>query len=291
MAAREGMAADGEPWRRWSEADARRWIAVPGAGDDKYSRGVLGVITGSSRYPGAAVLGVEAASRTGVGMVRYLGAGRPSRLVMQRRPETVTAPGRVQAWLAGSGMDAAGRGSRETARIRSALAEGVPAVLDAGALDLVGEAAGPVIITPHFRELSMALAQAGTDVTPETIAEAPAAWAERAARALGVTVLLKGHVTHIVSPLGSRLTSETGPAWLATAGSGDVLAGILGALLATHAREIAEQPGAVAALAATAALLHGLAAERASAGGPIVALDVAEALPATIAALLARTFG
>src|SRR3954468_6457578 len=85
--------------------DAAAWIAVPGPDDDKYSRGVLGVVTGSPRYPGAAALGVDAALPAGVGMVRYLGAGRPTRLVLQHRPEAVTADGRVQAWLLGSGQD------------------------------------------------------------------------------------------------------------------------------------------------------------------------------------------
>src|SRR6195952_1616698 len=89
--------------------DAKKWIAVPGENDDKYSRGVLGFVTGSARYPGAAVLGVEAALHTGVGMVRYLGPGRPTRLVLQRRPEAVTAEGRVQAWVLGSGQDASER--------------------------------------------------------------------------------------------------------------------------------------------------------------------------------------
>ena len=74
---------------------ATRWIAVPGVDDDKYARGVVGFVTGSSQYPGAAVLGVEAAAHAGVGMIRYLGPGRPTRLVLQRRPEAVTADGRA----------------------------------------------------------------------------------------------------------------------------------------------------------------------------------------------------
>ena len=106
-------------WQDWVERDAAAWIAVPTEGSDKYSRGVLGVVTGSDRYPGAAVLGVEGASRTGVGMIRYLGADRPADLVMRRRPEIVTAPGRVQGWLIGSGMDAASRPEdSESARAR-----------------------------------------------------------------------------------------------------------------------------------------------------------------------------
>ncbi|ANP71672.1 ADP-dependent NAD(P)H-hydrate dehydratase [Cryobacterium arcticum] len=274
-------------WLEWEAAQARDWIAVPQATDDKYSRGVLGVRTGSTAYPGAAVLGVEAASRTGVGMVRYLGPKRVSSLVLQRRPEVVTADGRVQAWLLGSGMDAAARSDEETARLRKALKQGLPTVVDAGALDLVGGTAGPTVITPHFRELAGLLGRSGQTVTADQIAGDPGEWAVRASSALGCTVLLKGSVTHIASPSGIRLTVSGAPAWLATAGSGDVLAGILGALLATHSARIEADADALAALTATAAFVHAAAAHRASAGGPLVALDVAEAVPATLSALLA----
>ncbi|GIT81095.1 hypothetical protein LLS1_27640 [Leifsonia sp. LS1] len=277
--------------RQWGEADSAGWIAVPGEDSDKYSRGVLGVVTGSDRYPGAAVLGVEAAARTGVGMVRYLGAPRPAEEVLRRRPETVSAGGRVQAWLIGSGMDASARPSDDLLRLRAALADGTPVVVDAGALDLVRSASAPVVVTPHYRELAGMLAARADDdsdaVTAAEIAADPAAWAERAARSLGVTVLLKGHTTHIAVPSGSRYTVSAGPAWLATAGSGDVLGGILGALLATHADEIGSGGHeALAALAATAAWVHGRAGERASDGGPIAALDIAEAVPAVIRDLL-----
>lgn len=280
----DGERRDGE---RWEAADAAAWIAVPEADDDKYSRGVLGMITGSARYPGAAVLGVEAAMRTGVGMVRYLGAERAATLVLQRRPEVVTAPGRVQAWLAGSGMDATQRTEDETRAIRSALAERVPVVLDAGALDLVAHASGPLVITPHFRELSVALGHAGSEVSADTIAAAPGEWALQAAHRLRAIVLLKGHTTHVATPSGRLVSSSTGPGWLATAGTGDVLAGILGALVATHSAAIARDADVLADLAATAAVLGGLAAQRASGGGPIAALDLAQAVPATIAELLA----
>jgi hydroxyethylthiazole kinase-like uncharacterized protein yjeF len=274
---------------RWLELEAdqaRNWIAVPQADDDKYSRGVLGVRTGSTDYPGAAVLGVEAASRTGVGMLRYLGPRRVSTLVLQRRPEVVTKDGRVQAWLLGSGMDAAGRSSETTAKLRAALRQGLPTVLDAGALDLVGDGTGALVITPHYRELAALLARSGQSVPAAEIAADPGSWAVTAAENLGVTVLLKGNTTFVASPTGARFTVSMSPAWLATAGTGDVLAGILGALLATHAERIEVDADAVAALAATASFLHAAAATRASAGGPLVALDIAEAVPATIAALL-----
>lgn len=277
--------------REWGEGDATGWIAEPGEASDKYSRGVLGVVTGSDRYPGAAVLGVEAAARTGVGMIRYLGAPRPAEEVLRRRPEAVSAGGRVQAWLIGSGMDAGARPSDDLLRLRAALADGTPLVVDAGALDLVGSATGLVVVTPHYRELAGMLAARADDdsdaVTAAEIAADPGAWAARAARTFGVTVLLKGHTTHVAVPSGARYTVSAGPAWLATAGSGDVLGGILGALMATHADEIVSGGHeTLAALAATAAWVHGRAGEQASDGGPIVALDIAEAVPGVVRDLL-----
>lgn len=278
-------------WQNWDERDAAAWIAVPQESSDKYSRGVLGVVTGSDRYPGAAVLGVEGASRTGVGMIRYLGADRPAEQVMHRRPEVVTAPGRVQGWLIGSGMDAASRPADDAQRLRSALRDGTPLVIDAGALDLVGRASAPVVVTPHFRELATMLAAGADDdsdaVTADDIAADPAGWTIRAAESLGVTVLLKGHTTYVAAPGGPRYAVTAGPAWLATAGSGDVLGGVLGALVATHAREIDEDGHtALAALAATAAWVHGRAGERASDGGPIVALDIVGELPGVVRELV-----
>lgn len=274
------------PERGWARETARPWIAIPGDADDKYSRGVLGVITGSDRYPGAAVLSVEAAVRTGVGMVRYLGGPRAETLVLQRRPEIVPGPGRVQAWLVGSGLDRDARPAETTDALVRALGGGEPAVVDSGALDLIERCRGPVVITPHFRELSFVLGRRGIDQPADAIAARAAYWAERSSELLGCTVLLKGHTTHVASPGGRRIAVEAGPSWLATAGAGDVLGGVLGALLATHSEGIAADPESLAPLAATAALLHGRAAERASSGGPIAALDVADALPAAIADLL-----
>ncbi|PJJ72783.1 hydroxyethylthiazole kinase-like uncharacterized protein yjeF [Diaminobutyricimonas aerilata] len=262
--------------------DAARHIAVPREDDDKYRRGVLGVLTGSTRYPGAAVLGVEAALHTGVGMLRYLGPERAADFVLQRRPEAVTAPGRVQAWLLGSGMDAADREPEAARRLDEAIEQGLPTVFDAGALDLAERAGGVAVITPHAGELARMLGADRADIESD-----PADWAERAADRFGVTVLLKGHTTHVVGG-GVRLTARSAPAWLATAGSGDALGGILGALLATHADGVADDPTLPARLAATAAVLHGLAGERASGGGPVTVLGLIAALPATIAELLAE---
>lgn len=283
---------DDAAWQEWTAAEAAGWIRRPGADDDKYRRGVLGVLTGSTEYPGAAVLGVEAAHRTGVGMVRYIGP-RPLRAaVLLRRPETVTQAGRVQAWLLGSGMDASHRTFVLSGDLQHALASGVPVVLDAGGLDLVGTHNGPTVITPHSRELATLLVSREIRTTREAVLEHPAAWAARAARELGVVVLLKGEVTHIADPAGRRLRVPVATHWLATAGTGDVLGGVLGALVASHHDRIMADASALTSVAATAALVHAEAARLASEqvdGGPIAALDVAEALPRVIGRLLAQT--
>ncbi|TPW75939.1 ADP-dependent NAD(P)H-hydrate dehydratase [Schumannella soli] len=263
-------------------ADAARWIAVPGAADDKYSRGVLGIVTGSTRYPGAAVLGVEAAMRTGVGMIRYLGPGRATRLVLQRRPEAVTAPGRVQAWLIGSGQDASDVDPQREDRIAPALASPVPTVLDGGGFELRSRISAPAVLTPHAGELARLVGSTRAEVEAD-----PREAAVAAARGLNAVVLLKGHSTYAADPHGRVLVARSAPTWTATAGAGDALAGILGALVATHADEIAADPGVLVDLAATAAVLHGLAAARASHGGPLTILDLAAELPGAIAALVA----
>ncbi|MFZ4894591.1 ADP-dependent NAD(P)H-hydrate dehydratase [Plantibacter sp. Mn2098] len=293
-------------WTAWTEAQAAEWIVHPVPSDDKYSRGVLGVVTGSERYPGAAVIGVEAAARTGVGMIRYLGAALPTSLVLQRRPEVVTATGRVQAWLVGSGLDADVLTGDEAERIVAALRSEVPTIADAGALRHVVAAravrapgtapaaerwdedeAWRIVVTPHAGELVRMLGDLGIASDVASVHADPVGSAVQVASALGVVVVLKGAVTHVAAPDGSGITVTGGPAWLATAGSGDALGGILGALLATNASRIAADRRALVGVAATAAMLHALAGRAEAANGPLVALDVAEAVRGVVASLIA----
>ncbi len=322
----------------WTPARAAGHIAVPGPSSDKYRRGVLGVRTGSAAYPGAAVLGVEAAWRTGVGMVRYvpplgddasaLGLPSPAAAVLAARPETVFGDGytalgaRCDAWLIGSGTDATRRGFAEREALRRILAGSDPVVVDAGALGelAVGEARTPIALTPHRGELLSLWRAAG-------LGGAPADWpdgaghrsgspepgegalldaAQRLAEAYGATVLLKGSLSVVATPGGFRAIAGPATPWLAAAGTGDVLAGMLGAIAATHATQLRRDPELFGPLAASAAVLHDAAARRAAAfpreigaagsvagaawaegEGPITALDVAHALPAAIAALSA----
>jgi NAD(P)H-hydrate repair Nnr-like enzyme with NAD(P)H-hydrate dehydratase domain len=146
-----------------------------------------------------------------------------------------------------------------------------------------------VVITPHSRELSRTLDQVGVEAAPGDIAAAPEDWTRRAADRLGVTVLLKGAKTHVASP-GADIgfVVPDGPAWLATAGTGDVLAGIIGAMVATNVHRVEDAPEALAQLTASAALLHHEAARIASRGAPIAALDVADAVPDAIRSVLRR---
>ncbi|MET0736089.1 MAG: ADP/ATP-dependent (S)-NAD(P)H-hydrate dehydratase [Microbacterium sp.] len=271
----------------WAARDVAGILRRPTASDDKYSRGVLGVRTGSGAYPGAAVLGVEAAWRTGLGMVRYVGPAHD--LVLARRPETVTVEGRVQAWLIGSGSDASTRAAPETAALRRILSADAPVIVDAGALDLAPSADAPLIVTPHDREhhrLREALGLAAADGDREAAARETAA-------ALGGVVLLKGARTLVAAPDGSVIVVDAGIPWLATAGTGDVLAGAIGALVASAAAaDGARDASSLAALAASGAWLHGRAAALAAGdlgaqGGPITALDLAEALPRAVAQVLA----
>ncbi|QIG38254.1 NAD(P)H-hydrate dehydratase [Microbacterium sp. 4R-513] len=274
----------------WTASDVAGLLRRPTATDDKYSRGVLGIRTGSELYPGAAVLGVEAAWRTGVGMVRYVGAARD--LVLQRRPETVTQDGRVQAWLIGSGTDASARRGDETHALRAILAGDVPVVVDAGALDLVVGATAPLVVTPHAREHAKLRSALGLGEYDAADPDSRARAAAETAAALGGAVLLKGSATVVAAPSGWSTVVEAGTPWLATAGTGDVLGGVVGALVAGAADDGSLDAERLARLAASGAWLHGHAANLAAAaagkgGGPITALDVADALPRAVAEVLA----
>lgn len=270
----------------WTVDDARAWLRVPHAADDKYARGVVGLVTGSDAYPGAAVLGVEAAHRAGAGMVRYVGTRRTADLVLARRPETVAGAGRVQAWVLGSGTDASQRSGAMRSTLHAALTEGVPVVLDAGALDLVRDGACPRLLTPHAGELRTLLTVLGVDVERAAIAAQPTRWAREAAARTGATVLLKGARTVVTD--GDRLAIVEAPThWLATAGTGDVLAGVAGALVAARADAVLADPAQLVDLGATAAWIHGEAGARASRGGPLVALEVAERVADVVRDVLA----
>lgn len=260
--------------KKWSTKDAKKCIAIPSDLDNKYSRGVLGVITGSAQYPGAAVLTTSAAAATGLGMIRFYASSGLDHLVLHQTPSVVCHPGNVSAWIVGSGIDARKFSSFTTwiryRHFKSLKIQGVPTVLDAGALKLAGKLEQPTVITPHSGELARLLNSRGVSVTAEAIEGNPKKWVVTAAKTLGVTVLLKGSRTYVAND-SFLIELPLATTWLATAGTGDVLAGILGALVATHLIEVLNDSDYLAPLAATAALIHATAAKSASRGGPISA--------------------
>jgi ADP-dependent NAD(P)H-hydrate dehydratase / NAD(P)H-hydrate epimerase len=253
-------------------ADVAALLPSPAGESDKYRRGVVGVVAGSDRYPGAAVLAVSGALRAGAGAVRYVGGGGPA--VLARHPETLVstgsphAAGRVQAWVVGPGLgdDAQARGA-----VAEVLDSDVPVLVDADGLRLMSRTAvrarkAPTVLTPHAGEAAALLGRPREEVEASRLAAVRALASE-----FDATVLLKGSTTLVAAPAGGTpvRVNPTGTPWLATAGSGDVLSGLTGSLLAAGLTALDA--------AAVGAYLHGLAARRVS--GPLSAMDVAEGLP------------
>jgi hydroxyethylthiazole kinase-like uncharacterized protein yjeF len=272
-------------------ADVAEAFPQPGAESDKYRRGVLGVLAGSEKYTGAAVLSVGGAIKAGAGMVRFVSARQAVDVVRQYWPEAVItqvdpadpaaaigSAGRVQAWVAGPGL---GTGDEAEAQLAAVLATSLPVLVDADGLTVLARrkdllarpAAAPTLITPHAGELARLIGGGHAEIEARRLESA-----RRAATELGVTVLLKGSTTVVATPEpGPVYVNSTGTPWLATAGSGDVLSGVAGAMLAQGVRP-------VALAAAIAAYLHGLAGRLAARDAPIGAADLLDALPAAIRA-------
>ncbi|MEV7738661.1 NAD(P)H-hydrate dehydratase [Streptomyces sp. NPDC088921] len=252
-------------------ADVRRLLPVPTGESDKYRRGVVGIAAGSARYPGAAVLAVYGALRGGAGAVRYVGPAGDA--VIARFPETLVSDrgpkhaGRVQAWVVGPGA------GDDASAVGEVLASDVPVLIDADGLrladrDAVRARTAPTLMTPHAGEAAALLG-----VPREVVEGARLTSARELAGRYDATVLLKGSTTLVADAGGGAVrVNPTGTAWLATAGSGDVLSGLAGSLLASGLSAL--DAGSVGAY------LHGLAGRFAADGAPVGAHDVAEAVPA-----------
>ncbi|WP_310536296.1 NAD(P)H-hydrate dehydratase [Nesterenkonia flava] len=240
----------------------------PAPGAHKYSRGTVHVVAGSAQYPGAAVLSVGATVRTGVGMVTFQTAQQAADRVISSFPEAVAAaePSRASAVVVGPGLgeDPAQLLAAQQA-IRWAVQEETPCVVDASALALVPQLklSQNILLTPHLGEMRRLLRSCGHPDLLELLSTDPLQAVRSAAERLQATLLLKGPTTIIASPGGTPILHRGSTPGLATAGSGDVLAGILGAVTATQKAPIDQLAAAAAARHVQAARLldpHGTGA-------------------------------
>ncbi len=261
-----GLELPTAPVEALQPVDVAALLPVPSSFAHKYTRGVVGVRAGSETYPGAAVLCTSGAGTGLAGMVRYLGSAADA--VRARHPEIVVGEGRVQAWVVGSG----GGADAEQA-LSDALADRLPTVVDADALAHFRKGAPGVVLTPHAGELARMLGVERDEVESDQLG-----FARRAAAEYDAVVLLKGRRTLVARPDGRVRVTTSGVPWLAVAGAGDVLAGIIGSLLAAGL-----DPWDAASVGAW---LHGAAAALAGRGGPLTAGSVADAVPDVVRSLL-----
>ena len=299
-----------------------RYLLKPEADSHKYSRGVVRIIAGSQRFPGAGLLCVAGASHSGVGMIRLNAPERVENLVLAAHPQIVpdgpALTGACDALVLGPGLDA----QKADWEAAAQLLENTPAVIDASALEpvcaLIKEGKLRLrahhILTPHDGELARCLNLfAGTD-TDKTTGEIARKLADKADKPLGkfasqtspalqrriqgaqqlaaltgACVLAKGNRTVVVDAKAQVHHLPAATPWLATAGSGDVLAGLMGGLLALNVRAGARHVGAPAASgSATSADAAGTSQQSADAQGQGTTVASASALAPAIAQLAAR---
>ncbi|WP_448758929.1 ADP-dependent NAD(P)H-hydrate dehydratase [Actinomyces sp.] len=292
---------------------AREFLFAPSADEDKYRRGVVGVVAGSDAYPGAGLLATFAASNTGVGMVRLNSTRRVEDLVLHYAPGVVTVGGRIQSGVIGPGCtNERYEDCRELAQF--CIDSKLPLVIDAGALDLVkglrdyadahSRSLSRTILTPHHGEAARLLTQLGSLRSRADIDADPAASAKELASLTGAIILLKSATTlcsYLHHDQGSRtqeiLSIPQETPWSGVAGSGDVLAGTLAGIAAGFQARAERRQGnpsiseaECASLASLGAWVHAQAALLASVGSegkacPIQAIDIARALPEIIGGL------
>ena len=298
----EGRIGAGDLYYYDSDERAAAAVPTPAFADDKYARGVVGLVAGSDTYPGAGLLATRGALASGVGMVRLNSTRRVQDLVLAAEPGVVMVGGRIQAALIGPGMD---EDRREDALELAHFCgqSGTPLVIDAGALDLVPELLGTIVpdatvLTPHYGEAARLLSELGKPTTRAQVAAAPLRYARALHEATGAHVVLKGPVTIVYSfedvdlTHGEGADDENAPysddarssaradltrvyeptvarvttSWAGVAGSGDVLAGLIAGILARPtAHNPASTPEGARPLLVTSARLSAAVSLHASA--------------------------
>ncbi|WP_343525555.1 NAD(P)H-hydrate dehydratase [Sphingomonas sp.] len=249
-------------WR----AQHRPTLPMPDAGSHKYSRGMVAIVGGS--MAGASELAATAALRAGAGYVLHLSdaaekGGAPHAVVRRAFDPSAMDDERIGALVIGPGL---GRDDKARARLDAALDSGRPLVIDGDALSIsdvadLNRTGGTRILTPHGGEFAH-LFGASSDAKPDR--------ARRAAEATGAIVVFKGADTVIAAPDGRTIFCPPASPWLSTAGTGDVLAGAIGAMLAAGLEPLAAAEAGV--------WLHAEAARRC--GPAFIADDLADALSA-----------
>lgn len=310
---------------RMSLGRAASFFRAPGGVDNKYTRPVVQVVTGSDTYPGAGLLSVLGAVHAGAGLVRFDGMRRVSATVVDHVPEVVLGSGWSHSVVVGCGFDRKMSAHAEAA-VRRASEAKLPVVVDAGGLLEFGgwpHSGAHLVLTPHAGEaarLYLSMTEHGEGraedvvfegsrrkknqkgasdreakrkVIAERISRDPIAMAMEIAQTSSSTVVLKGSTTVVAGAEGEVWTVEAPSGWAATAGSGDVLAGVLGTVLAAN-RDDEDKVAVVAAGVMAHAYAAGIASRvvdlaghrTGSLGQPITATQIARALPAAVGALL-----
>lgn len=270
-----------DPWWMAEPQDLRDVFGTPAWDAQKYSQGVLSVVAGSQQYPGAAVLVARAGLATGIGYLHFVAAPTDpvAQLVLQAEPQVVAAPTipeKTSAIVLGPGLgDHAGQ-QVETSLARAAALH-VPILIDASALDHLTPqhflAHGPTsILTPHGGELARLIRR----MAPELQSDSPVDQAAQLARRFGTWVVLKGATSYVFSPHGARSVHPATAPELATAGTGDTLAGILGAGLARYTADGGGTEHDLLRVLTAGVRLHALAGELAAADGGVVVSSLAQ---------------
>lgn len=269
---------------------------TPGARSDKYSGGVVALVAGSDTYPGAGILCATAAVRATPSMVRFIGDNSITSLLPELVCHSdVSSAGQAQAWVVGPGR---GTDAAAATELRKVLAQGLPTILDADALTLLARNTSlrqtvtehpMTILTPHegeFRRLYEATFGSAPDASD--------GWScalHELAEELDSIILLKGRLTRVTAPGQPLYSFNAGHSFAATPGSGDVLSGILGAVMAQFfASAPAASPAGVIAEVLHAGAIHthaaAIAAETPEGFAPCSASQIAAAIPRAIARLL-----
>ncbi|WP_233189976.1 bifunctional ADP-dependent NAD(P)H-hydrate dehydratase/NAD(P)H-hydrate epimerase [Corynebacterium sp. J010B-136] len=253
---------------------------IPGIFDNKYTHGVTGIAAGSEQFPGAGIMCTAGALHTTTSMVLTIGD-------ITNFPEVVpvkdvAAARRVDAWVVGPG-----RGTDDAAlsELEEILDSKLPVVIDADAITLIAqhphlrERVRGAVLTPHAGEFARLGGKSQQQLSDE----------------LGCHILLKGRITTITSPHELPVSVNTGNSFAATAGSGDVLAGVIGALLAWHSvhrptQDSMQHSMQETLLSAVAIHAHAaaLSAKQPEGYAPTTAMAIATALSRAIAKLNTR---